>query len=42
VTAVSQADPTKSATATVTIQLPSRSGVTYYVSTSGNDNNAGT
>jgi uncharacterized protein DUF1565 len=42
VTAVSQADPTKSATATVTIQLPSRSGVTYYVSTSGNDTNAGT
>lgn len=42
VTAVSQADPTKSASATVTIQLPSRSGVTYYVSTSGNDNNAGT
>jgi hypothetical protein len=42
VTAVSQADSTKSATATVTIQLPSRSGVTYYVSTSGNDNNPGT
>ena len=42
VTAISQADSTKSATATVTIQLPSRSGVTYYVSTSGNDNNAGT
>ena len=42
VTAVSQADPTKSATATVTIQAPSRSGVTYYVSTSGNDANAGT
>ena len=42
VTAVSQADPTKSATATITIQIPSRSGVTYYVSTSGNDNNAGT
>jgi len=41
VTAVSQADPTKSATATVTIQLPSRSGVTYYVSTAGNDTNAG-
>ncbi len=42
VTAVSQADPTKSATATVTIQLPSRSGKTYYVSTSGSDTNAGT
>lgn len=42
VTAISQADPTKSATATVTIQLPSRSGVTYYVSIAGNDTNAGT
>ena len=42
VTAVSQADPTKSATATVTVQLPSRSGVTYYVATTGNDANAGT
>jgi hypothetical protein len=42
VTAVSQADSTKSATATVTIQLPSRSGVNYYVSTSGSDSNAGT
>jgi len=42
VTAVSQADPTKSATATVTIQLPSRSGVTYVVSNAGNDTNAGT
>ena len=42
VTAISQADSTKSATATITIQLPSRSGITYYVSTAGNDNNAGT
>jgi hypothetical protein len=42
VTAISQADPTKSVTATVTIQLPSRSGKTYYVSTTGDDNNAGT
>lgn len=42
VTAISQADSTKSATATVTIQLPSRSGKTYYVSTGGNDSNAGT
>ena len=42
VTAISQADSTKSATATVTIQLPSRSGTTHYVSTSGNDANAGT
>ena len=41
VTAVSQADPAKSASATVTVQLPSRSGVTYYVSTTGNDTNAG-
>src|SRR5215831_4933224 len=42
VTAISQADPNKSATATVTIQVPSRSGTTYFVSTLGNDNNAGT
>jgi hypothetical protein len=42
VTAVSQADSTKSASATLTIQLPSRSGVTYYVSTTGNDANPGT
>ncbi len=42
VTAISQADPTKSASATITIQLPSRSGVTYYVSTTGADTNAGT
>jgi hypothetical protein len=41
VTAVSQADPTKSATATVTLQTPSRSGVNYYVSTSGSDSNPG-
>jgi len=37
VTAVSQADSTKSASATVTVELPSRSGITYYVSTAGND-----
>jgi len=42
VTAISQADPTKSASATVTIQVPSRSGLTFFVSTTGNDNNAGT
>lgn len=42
VTAVSQADPTKSATAMVTIEVPSRSGVTYYVSTTGKDSNPGT
>ena len=42
VSAISQADPTKSASATVTIEVPSRSGVHYYVSTSGNDTNSGT
>src|SRR5579864_1161772 len=42
VTAVSQADPTKSASATVTLQVPSRSGATFFVSTTGNDTNAGT
>ncbi len=41
-TAVSEADPSKSASATVSIQEPSRSGVTYYVATTGNDSNAGT
>jgi hypothetical protein len=42
VTAVSQADPTKSASATVTLQMTSRSGLTFFVSTTGNDANAGT
>jgi len=42
VTAISQADPTKSASATVTLQVPSRSGATFFVSTTGNDANAGT
>lgn len=42
VTAVSLADPSKSASASVTIQSPSRSGVTYYVSTTGSDSNPGT
>jgi len=42
VTAVSQADSTKSASATVTLQVPSRSGATFFVSTTGNDANAGT
>ena len=42
VTAVSQADPTKSASATVTLQVPSRSGATFFVSTTGNDANPGT
>lgn len=41
VTAISQADPTKSAMATVTLEPPSRSGVTYYVSTAGSDSNPG-
>jgi hypothetical protein len=42
ITAVSQADPSKSAAALLTIQAPSRSGVTYYVSTTGSDSSAGT
>ena len=42
ITAVSQADSTKSASATITLQAPSRSGVTFYVSTTGNDAGPGT
>lgn len=42
VTAISQANPTKSASATVTLQVPSRSSATVFVSTTGNDANAGT
>jgi hypothetical protein len=42
VTAVSQADPSKSATAVVTLVTQSASGTTYYVSTSGKDSNPGT
>jgi Protein of unknown function (DUF1565)/Right handed beta helix region len=42
VTAVSQADTGKAASAAVTIEAPSRSGITYYVSTTGNDLNPGT
>jgi hypothetical protein len=42
VTAVSQADPNKSASATVTVQVASRSGVTHYVATRGKDTNSGT
>jgi hypothetical protein len=42
VTAISQADATKSASATLTLQVPSRSGATFFVSTTGNDANAGT
>jgi Protein of unknown function (DUF1565) len=41
VTAVSQADTSKSASVTLTMEAPSRSGVTYYVSTAGSDGNAG-
>jgi hypothetical protein len=42
VTAVSQADPSKSATAVITLLTQPPSGNTYYVSTSGNDSNSGT
>jgi hypothetical protein len=42
ITAVSQADPTKSATAVVTLVTHLPSGTTYYVSTSGSDSNPGT
>src|SRR4029077_12199358 len=42
ITAVSQADPTKSATAVVTLVTQPASGTTYYVSTSGSDSNSGT
>jgi hypothetical protein len=37
VTAISQADPTKSSSATITIEAASRSGVSYYVSSTGSD-----
>lgn len=42
VTAVSQADPSKSATAVVTLVTQPASGTTYYVSTSGKNSNPGT
>jgi hypothetical protein len=42
VKAISQADPSKSASASVTIQTASRSGVSFYVSPSGNDGGPGT
>lgn len=42
ITAVSQADPSQSASATVTIQAPSPSGIAYYVATTGSDSNPGT
>jgi len=42
ITAVSQADPSKSATAVVTLVTQLASGNTYYVATTGNDSNPGT
>jgi hypothetical protein len=42
ITAVSQADPTKSATAVVTLVTQPASGTTHYVATSGSDSNPGT
>ncbi len=41
ITAVSQADPSVSATATVTLLAHSTTGNTYYVATSGNDGSDG-
>jgi len=41
ITAVSQADPSASATATVTLLAHTSSGNTYYVATNGNDGNTG-
>jgi hypothetical protein len=41
ITAVSRADPSISATATVTLLAHATSGNTYYVATSGNDSNPG-
>lgn len=41
ITAVSQADPSISATATVTLLAHTSSGNTYYVATNGNDGNTG-
>jgi Protein of unknown function (DUF1565) len=40
--AVSQADPSKSATAVVTLVTQPATGVTYYVATTGSDSNPGT
>ena len=42
VTAVSQADPSKSATAVITLITQPATGNTYYVSTTGSDSNPGT
>ncbi len=41
ITAVSQASPTSSATATVTLETKTATGTTYYVSTAGSDTNSG-
>jgi hypothetical protein len=41
ITAVSQADPRVSATATITLMTAAPTGKTYYVATNGNDGNAG-
>ncbi|HEY1613938.1 MAG TPA: right-handed parallel beta-helix repeat-containing protein [Rhizomicrobium sp.] len=41
VTAVSQADPSASATAAITLLAQAPSGTTYYVATNGNDGNSG-
>jgi hypothetical protein len=42
VTAVSQSDPSKSATAVITLVTQPATGTTYYVSTTGSDSNPGT
>jgi len=42
ITAVSQADPSVSATATVTLLAQAASGATYYVAPGGSDSNPGT
>ena len=42
VTAVSQADPSKSATAVITLVTQPATGTTYYVATTGSDSNPGT
>jgi hypothetical protein len=42
VTAISKADPSASATATITLLANAETGKTYYVATTGNDTNAGT
>jgi hypothetical protein len=42
ITAVSAADPSQSATATVTLLSAPLAGTTYYVATNGNDSNPGT